>query len=71
MATSNVRQQVAQQWNVTTGTTQYPFCTDLVCTLFCIALPARVGPARVRGETKVVSTASCAFPHSGRPFAMT
>ena len=28
-------------------------------------------PARVRGETKVVSTASCAPPHSGRPLAMT
>ena len=28
-------------------------------------------PARVRGETKVVSTASCALPHSGRPLAMT
>ena len=28
-------------------------------------------PVRVRGETKVVSTASCAPPHSGRPLAMT
>ena len=28
-------------------------------------------PARVRVETKVVSTASCAPPHSGRPLAMT
>ena len=27
--------------------------------------------ARVRGETKLVSTASCAPPHSGRPLAMT
>ena len=38
--------------------------------LYC---PPRIRgcPARVKGETKVVSTASCALPHSGRPLAMT
>ena len=38
--------------------------------LYC---PPRIRgcPARVRGETKVVSTATCATPQSGRPLAMT
>ena len=34
-ATSNPHHQVAQQWNVVTGETQYPSCTGPVCTLFC------------------------------------
>ena len=34
MATSSPFHQVAQQWNVVTGETNYPFCTNLVWTLF-------------------------------------
>ena len=34
-ATANPRDQVAQQWNTTTGETQHPSCTDLVYALLC------------------------------------
>ena len=33
-ARSNPRRHVAQRWKAATGETQYPFCANLVCTLF-------------------------------------
>ena len=63
-ARSNPRRHVAQRWKAATGEAQYPFCANLVCTLFLGSTETRKWSKWSNGQPCMPHWAAC-FRHRG------